>query len=179
MSAAKPLTTSRLQLRPAADSDIPAWNWLFTPKVCRWLPVEDRDISSAWDEYRQQTLACWTIVRARDAAVIGRVGVSRDNVLDYWLGEPYWEQGYALEAVEAAVNWTVGHSRCLKLFAQTHRENLASQKILVHTGFLFTGLQQQHVGMRKQTWPVLNFALTCAGSGLTQQRCSDRALAEH
>jgi RimJ/RimL family protein N-acetyltransferase len=57
--------------------------------------------------------------------------------LGYWLGRPFWSQGFMTEAVTAAMAWISTRRR---LIASGHfADNEASARVLIKTGFLYTG----------------------------------------
>jgi RimJ/RimL family protein N-acetyltransferase len=85
------------------------------------------------------------ITRARDAALIGGIGIDRSEPRDgvaeigYWIARDHWNQGYATEAGRAVLSiaHTLGHSR---LKAAHFLDNPASGRVLEKLGFTPTGL---------------------------------------
>ena len=53
--------------------------------------------------------------------------------------EEYQNQGYATEAVDAAVNWALKHSGVMRIEAETDPDNAASRRVLEKCGFIPTG----------------------------------------
>ena len=84
------------------------------------------------------------ITRARDAAVIGCIGLDKvDEYPDaiemgYWIARPFWGQGFATEAGRAALDvaQSLGHS---KIVASHFLDNPASGRVLCKLGFEPTG----------------------------------------
>lgn len=79
----------------------------------------------------------FAIVRAEDGAFLGGIGCA--GPLDamrigYWIGRPYWGQGYATEAVQRMIAFAraLGASR---LEAETFTNNSASARVLDKAGF--------------------------------------------
>jgi RimJ/RimL family protein N-acetyltransferase len=74
---------------------------------------------------------------------IGTVGLDPDGVLSievgYWLGRPYWDRGYATEALTAVLAWARDGwgRRCVT--ARHFADNPASGAVLIKAGFLYTG----------------------------------------
>lgn len=83
-----------------------------------------------------------TLPGAEGARLIGSVGLSRDGddvQLGYWIGRPYWGQGYATEAARALLSLAgaLGHQR---LVADHFVDNPASGRVLRKLGFCPTGV---------------------------------------
>lgn len=79
---------------------------------------------------------------SQGARLIGSVGLSRDGddvQLGYWIGRPFWGQGYATEAARALLSLarTLGHKR---LVASHFVDNPASGRVLRKLGFCPTGV---------------------------------------
>ena len=64
--------------------------------------------------------------------------------LGYWIGKPYWGQGYASEAV-AAVWQLATDLQIRRLYALCHPQNRPSARVLQKTGFEFEGILRQHM----------------------------------
>ena len=59
--------------------------------------------------------------------------------LGYWLGRPYWGQGYATEAAKCALSWAASVWRRRFVIACHFSDNPASGEVLIKSGFLYTG----------------------------------------
>jgi RimJ/RimL family protein N-acetyltransferase len=81
------------------------------------------------------------------AGRIGEVG------LGYWLGQPYWGNGHAREAVAAVVDYGLRTLGMATIRAYTDPSNLASQKVLLHCGLKQVGeielIRPTHNGARR------------------------------
>ncbi len=70
--------------------------------------------------------------------LIGHVGFHTDEqgtVIGYWLGEPYWGQGYMSEAAGALVRAAQATGQFPRIRAHTLATNAASRRILEKIGF--------------------------------------------
>ena len=116
------IETARLRLRSfsheyLADLVTLANNW----QVARWLstmphPYTEAD-GRAWIAHVQQDHATgrprrFAIALKETGRLIGGVGLdgstgddSEEPALGYWLGEPYWGNGYAREAVAVVIDY--------------------------------------------------------------------------
>ncbi|MBW4708264.1 GNAT family N-acetyltransferase [Roseobacter sp. YSTF-M11] len=137
--------TTRLVLRRFRDTDAArVADLIGNLSVSRWLtrvphPYTEADALSFFARQSDDDLT-FAITRADE--VIGACGV--DDDLGYWLGEPYWQKGYATEAAKALVDkhfatskapltsgYIVGNTASCRLlsglgFAPTHREDVLS-----------------------------------------------------
>ncbi len=136
-----PLSTERLQLRAATDDDRPAIITLLTDQGTRQylggaLDLEDAEAAVAGP--RGQVWGSFLIVHAAEAAVIGGVSFSHERgqlEVSYLLLPDYWNQGYAAEAVRAALEWVVGHVPDDHVIAVTQAANGPSLRLLHRLGF--------------------------------------------
>jgi RimJ/RimL family protein N-acetyltransferase len=60
-------------------------------------------------------------------------------MLGYWLGQPYWGQGYGREAVSAFIDYGFRTLGVETILAYTDLANIASQKVLIHCGLATAG----------------------------------------
>ncbi|MEO1036313.1 MAG: GNAT family protein [Pseudomonadota bacterium] len=64
--------------------------------------------------------------------------------LGYWIGAPYWHQGFATEAADALVTYAFGTLALQRLSACYLTRNAESGRVLEKLGFEQEGLQRQH-----------------------------------
>jgi RimJ/RimL family protein N-acetyltransferase len=57
----------------------------------------------------------------------------------YWVGKPYWNRGFATEALEAAMGWARRRWKKRVVVAGHFSDNPASGQVLAKAGFLYTG----------------------------------------
>ena len=91
-----------------------------------------------WEWY-----AMW-MIELRDGPHIGDLcfkGLDADGAVEigYGILEEYQGQGYATEAVGAAVNWALRQPGVTRVEAETDPDNRASQRVLETCGFLSSG----------------------------------------
>jgi RimJ/RimL family protein N-acetyltransferase len=96
------------------------------------------------------------VIDHADEGVVGAIGfhqpVGKPLEMGYWIGRPYWGRGYATEAANAALIWAGGDWRRKMVVAGHFADNEASAKVLVKTGFLYTGeVQDRHSRARGAT----------------------------
>ena len=153
-SAPSELETPRLRLRQHVPEDakpiarlIDNWN------VVRWLsqvpfPYTDHDAVQwieqcrrTWDEGREYQ---YVIARRCDGRVIGHIGLTverdgRSAEFGYWLGQPYWGQGFGGEAAAAVLGVGFRSLALDQICASCIGDNRASLQVLRKAGFVEVG----------------------------------------
>ena len=157
MSRIAQIETERLLLRGPAQGDVEAWAALLTdPDFRRYIPV--RRSSDSAEERARRALARlaerweaeplrgvgWVICRRNDGQVVGTGGVeegaeSGDGEIDYFLGKPYWGQGYGREAARAMARFALGQVDWRRLVAYIVPGNDASIRIAESLGMKYQG----------------------------------------
>ena len=68
-------------------------------------------------------------------------GLSDDGVIEigYGLKEEYRHHGYMTEAVKVITEWALSQDGIKQVEAETDAENIASQKVLLQSGFISNG----------------------------------------
>jgi RimJ/RimL family protein N-acetyltransferase len=143
------IQTERLILRVPEPRDVPALRAIFAnPEVMADLaPVKDDEGTATTlakhDAYRAEGLGFWVVERREDKAVVGFCGLKRGDAHNPIAGEieagwiidkPYWRQGYAFEAMEAALAWAWANLDVARIVAITAAVNSKSQKLMERLG---------------------------------------------
>jgi RimJ/RimL family protein N-acetyltransferase len=105
-----------------------------------------------------------TFLITLDGAPIGACGVDpRDGgpEIGYWLGVPYWGQGYATEAARAVIDYAFGVLQHESLQAGARVSNPASRRVLEKCGFQWTGVRLTRVRAINSAAPSDRFRLDC------------------
>jgi 8-oxo-dGTP diphosphatase len=82
----------------------------------------------------------FAVLRQHDQAFTGLIGLVLDTApveIGYWLGQKYWGQGYASEAVPAVMRYAQDSLKCRKLDAIVFEDNHVSARVLIKCGFWF------------------------------------------
>jgi RimJ/RimL family protein N-acetyltransferase len=79
--------------------------------------------------------------------------------LGYWLGVPYWNRGYATEAVRAVIDHAFGDLEHDALQAGARVSNPASRRVLEKCGFQWTGVGLYRIRAIKSSAPLDRFRL--------------------
>jgi RimJ/RimL family protein N-acetyltransferase len=91
----------------------------------------------------------WAITRLSDEALIGVIGLEiaakhERGELGYWVGLPFWGQGYCTEAARAVVDWAFVTLGLARVQAQHVGGNEASGRVMIKLGMLREGVLRQH-----------------------------------
>ena len=91
----------------------------------------------------------YAITKADNGAFLGCCGIEphedgRTVELGYWLGEPYWNQGYATEAAHALIDMVFRTRDIEQIDARCRVMNIPSRRVIQKCGFQFqaTGMVQ-------------------------------------
>lgn len=146
-----------------ADEYVPLMNDL---RVSRWLarppyPYRRQDALDFLRTVRKRRQAGTSlplaIYRASDHALIGGIGLhaegryNQDAELGYWLGHPYWGQGYGSEAVREMLRVAFGPLGLHRVTAGIFVGNARSEGVLRKAGFRFEG-RCHHAFFRLGKW---------------------------
>ncbi len=156
LTEAPTLETARLKLRPYRDDDTPdlialigtrevAANSLRIPH-----PYTEKDAKDFLVRIRNGTETRAAITLRDDGHLIGGVGLRfgfdhQHAELGYWIGVPYWGNGYATEAARAMVRYGFETLQLHRIFASHFKHNAASGRILVKLGMRHEGCQREHI----------------------------------
>ena len=168
------LHTPRLTLRPFANDDVGDLVRLLNDReVARFLAMVPHpyrtDDARDWIERTRTTDNPWPALAIEaGGSLIGSIGLKRPEdpaspesgaELGYWLGRPYWGNGYATEAVAQVVGYAFSVMDLAQLWASVSMSNPASRHVLEKVGLRFVGETAVHYPARNTTWPSWLFAL--------------------
>jgi ribosomal-protein-alanine N-acetyltransferase len=142
----QPIDTQRLILRPFVinDCDDALANWAFNKKVQDEYgePVystiaEVRQLIENWiKQYDNNDFFRWAIVEKQGGQNIGQIAFCKVYTdcktaeIEYCIGENYWGNGYAGEALKAVIYYTFLNTDFVKLEAFHRAENTKSGRVL-------------------------------------------------
>jgi len=150
------IETERLRMRAHRDDDLAdlvalAGDW----EIARWTgtiphPYSETDgrewIRQVQGDHASGQPRRFAIVLKETGRLIGGVGLdgstgdgSNEPALGYWLGRPYWRNGYGREATAAVIDYGFRSLGLKTIRAYTDPSNTASQKVLLHCGLKHVG----------------------------------------
>ena len=154
------LNTKRLILRPFALADASELQRLASaPEVAATTlhiphPYPD-GMAKTWIEQHPAMFesgegVVFAVVRRRDAALVGCVGLGCDlenqnAELGYWIGVPYWNQGYASEAARMVVAFGFAYFGLHRIKSSYFGSNPASGRVMEKIGMRYEGRRREQL----------------------------------
>jgi RimJ/RimL family protein N-acetyltransferase len=109
---------------------------------------------------RREGEACFVFISSGKPIGICSIDRREDGAeLGYWLGAPYWGQGFATEAARAAIDYAFGDLGHQALLAGARVSNPASRRVLEKCGFQWTGVRLARIRAINSAAPVDRFRL--------------------
>ena len=156
------IKTERLLLRPFRLEDGPAveklagdWNVArMTTRIPHPYPAGSGEAWIATHDAARQNNSVYPFAVTRAGELIGCVGLNNLDrkswtqrvpdeqaalELGYWIGAPFWGQGFATEATAAVITFAFDRLRKTHLVAGCFRDNAASRRVLEKHGFASNG----------------------------------------
>ena len=159
MSQQPILTTERLLLRPFKLADAPEVQRLAGDRaiadttVAIPYPYPD-GVAEDWiskhanwfAEGKQVTFA---ITRKLDDALIGAINLmevskAHQAELGYWIGKPYWSQGFCTEAASAVLRYAFTELGLIRVHSRHMGRNPASGRVMQKLSMKHEGCRRQH-----------------------------------
>lgn len=136
------IATQRLNIYVATQKEMESFIAAQTDDIMKAAYTEMLDGSLRHPEQREW-YAIWMIER-KDGTHVGDLcfkGLDANGVTEigYGISDEYQGQGYATEAVKAAVAWAFRQSGVTAVEAETEPDNKASQRVLEKCGFVRSG----------------------------------------
>ena len=113
-------------------------------------PYED-GMAEKWIKSSQRKVAAgklmtFAITLLTDESFLGAIGLHLDDTvkrgeLTYWIGKPYWNQGYATEAVRTVLNIAFLTLKLDRVYAAHFSRNPSSGHVMQKAGMLYEGSQ--------------------------------------
>ena len=143
------LLSARLVLRPWADADAPAlFELARDPRVgiaAGWPPHESEEQSLDILRSVLRGPEQYAITLREDGRLIGAIGLlSRDSCdyleaddeysVGYWIGVPYWGQGFAAEALQRLIDHARDALGARAVYADHFLENAQSHRVMEKCG---------------------------------------------
>jgi RimJ/RimL family protein N-acetyltransferase len=154
------LETERLILRPFSMEDAPTVQKLAGDRAIAettlMIPhpypdgVAESWISSHAELFKHEKQAIYSIVIRENSVLIGAIALifrraHESAELAYWIGKPYWNNGYCTEAANEILRFGFQELGLNRIHAEYFSNNTASGRILEKIGMKYEGCLRQHV----------------------------------
>lgn len=167
------LETERLRLRPFTPADAPFVQELAGDRdvasTTRLIPhpyppgMAEAWIGSLSEKYRNQEFVAFCITDKATQAVMGSLGLILSSTddhaeLGYWVGRPFWNQGFCTEAAYAVCTYAFRTVKLHRVYAKCMTRNPASIRVMEKLGMQREGVLRQH----RKKWGVYEDLVLCA-----------------
>jgi len=174
MTAPQDLRTARLLLRSLEPEDIPALVRLagarevaaMTTRIPHPYTEDDARIylAQAEEDFQSGRSIVFAITLLAGGELCGSIGFviaqsNRHAELGYWIGVPFWGQGYATEAATAVVAFGFDTLGLHRIHAHHFAGNVASRRVLQKIGMRHEGRFREHVHKWDQFIDLENYGL--------------------
>lgn len=106
----------------------------------------------AWLKLMEEASPVVNFAIEHDGVLAGGIGLIlngdvyiKSAEVGYWIGEPFWGQGIATEAVKQMVIYTFTYFDIVRLYAEVFEHNKASMRVLEKNGFYLEGVRRKAV----------------------------------
>ena len=154
------ITTDRLYLRPFDLSDAEC-----VSRLCNNFTVHKSTLSLPYP-YPIESALNWiplhkewfendkryefAITDRVSGVLYGCIGLNNDKnhkngEVGYWVGEEYWGNGYATEALQAIIRFAFLYKGYHKMYSRHFESNPASGRVMVKAGMKYESKQKDHI----------------------------------
>jgi [ribosomal protein S5]-alanine N-acetyltransferase len=153
------ITTDRLILRPLTVTDAPDIQRLLASReiALNTLTIPHpypEGAAEAWiarqtGKQEKDEGVVFAITRREDGALMGDIGLMTDFAneraeIGYWIGVPYWGNGYATEATRALIAYAFDELGLNRVYAYHFAGNPASGRVMEKAGMRLEGELRGH-----------------------------------
>ena len=163
------ITTQRLILRSFCENDTDAVYSAFSHAVFTEQMLTDAQPDRFFAESyiaeivnKNDSSCTWAVTEKGKELCIGAVSLSSpENMsteIGYWIADEYKSNGYATEAVYAAVRYAFEYMKLHRVYAKCRTDNKASVHVLKKNGFSIEGIAKDAVYRHGEYISIAYFA---------------------
>ena len=166
------LQTERLRLRMFEPTDLDAAYFLFKDReVQKYLsPTNQRSreqmavtLQKLVGRWKERGFGIWCVTELENSRMIGYCGFqcfdkTPELELVFAFSKSFWGNGFATESAKACLKYGFENLGIEKIYAATHPENIASQKVLEKIGMDFEA-ESPHYQMELKIYSILSAAV--------------------
>lgn len=154
------LRTTRLRLRAFTLHDAPVvaelcGEWEIARTTVNIPHPYDQPMAEEWIGGHQKTFkngdaVTFAIIQEEGGQLVGAIGIhvnktNRMGEIGYWIGQPYWNRGYATEATKAVVSYGFDQLGLNRIHARHMTKNPASGRVMEKAGMKLEGVLRQSI----------------------------------
>ncbi|MFN2148376.1 MAG: GNAT family N-acetyltransferase [Anaerolineales bacterium] len=158
MTGRRDLFTKRLHLRPFTLKDAPdvaryCGDWDIARMTANIPHPYDESMAREWISGHQQAFdegesVTFAITLRESGELVGAIGIHVDKTnraaeFGYWIGKPFWNQGYATEASKAVIAFGFKKLGLNRIYARHMTKNPASGRVMQKAGMRFEGVLRE------------------------------------
>ncbi len=132
-------------------------------------PYSEKDaifwINMANEGFEDQNHFVFAICRLADNELMGGIGLRvnkrfNNAELGFWIGEPFWNQGFVTEAAGEVLKFGFEKAGLHKIYATHLIENPASGKVMIKNGMVKEGELVDHIRKDDQYLSLIQYRIT-------------------
>lgn len=169
------LETDRIRLRKPGIKDLPRiMEYANNPKVADMTlniphPYQEKDaifwLNMANQGFEDKSKFIFAICLLPTDEFIGGIGLRINDrfnraELSFWIGEPFWNNGYATEATQEVLKFGFNEVGINKIFATHLLNNPASGKVMTKNGMIKEGKLIDHMKKEDKYLSLIQYRLT-------------------
>ncbi|NIM94656.1 MAG: GNAT family N-acetyltransferase [Anaerolineales bacterium] len=154
------LETERLVIRPFTLDDAPDVRLLAGDEAIAATTLNiphpyEEGVAEAWigmhrERFESGELVNFAIERHSDYHLVGSISLVFQNEhgraeMGYWIGKPYWNNGYCTEAAAAVLEYGFVERKINRIIAHHILQNTASGRVMQKTGMTHEGRPRKHI----------------------------------
>ena len=122
-------------------------------------------ITNQPQKYKTQEEAVFAITNLQNKQLIGCIALhfhlaDARATLGYWIGIPFWSQGYATEAGQTVLQWGFQKASLNKVCAMHYASNPVSGRVMQKLGMTQEGVGVQHILKNNKFEDAVFYGLT-------------------
>ena len=107
-------------------------------------------IRSCYEKFENGQEVNFAITLKTTGSLVGGTGLRIEQKHDraelgYWIGKPYWGNGYATETAQAVVTYAFEALKLNRILAYHYKRNIASERVLQKIGMQYEGCFREHI----------------------------------
>jgi [ribosomal protein S5]-alanine N-acetyltransferase len=122
-------------------------------------------IENVLDAENKGELVIFAITLKETEKLIGMINIKLSSrhsrgELGYWIGKPFWGEGYGTEAAKFVLEFGFKELKLNKVYAQSFTDNPGSWRVMEKIGLKYEGTLKQHVYRFEKFYDLAQYGLS-------------------